>query len=193
MARRIFFSFHYQDVIDFRANVVRQHWLTKADRQDAGFFDASVWETAKKTSDLAIKRLINVALLRTTGTCVLIGSETYKRRWVKYEIFKSLQRNNGLVAVHVNKVKGKNQQTKSLGINPFEWLGIKVSADGKTLTPIEYDGWFRWDASKDVDAFSIPKPMAYKFWNKSVRLTDLFPTYCWVTNDGYNNFNNWVK
>ena len=29
MARRVFFSFHYQDVIDFRANVVRNHWLTK--------------------------------------------------------------------------------------------------------------------------------------------------------------------
>ena len=44
MAKRVFFSFHYQDVIDFRANVVRQHWVTKPDREDAGFFDASVWE-----------------------------------------------------------------------------------------------------------------------------------------------------
>jgi len=48
MAKRVFFSFHYQDVIDFRANVVRKHWLTKRDREAAGFFDASVWETAKK-------------------------------------------------------------------------------------------------------------------------------------------------
>ena len=59
MAHRVFFSFHYQDVIDFRANVVRNHWLTKADRDDAGFFDASVWETVKRTSPLAVKRLIN--------------------------------------------------------------------------------------------------------------------------------------
>ena len=29
MAKRVFFSFYYLDVIDFRANVVRQHWLTK--------------------------------------------------------------------------------------------------------------------------------------------------------------------
>jgi hypothetical protein len=35
MAKRVFFSFHYQDVIDFRANVVRNHWLTKKDRKDA--------------------------------------------------------------------------------------------------------------------------------------------------------------
>ena len=44
MAKRVFFSFHYQDVIDFRANAVRNHWLTKADLEDAGFFDVSVWE-----------------------------------------------------------------------------------------------------------------------------------------------------
>lgn len=47
MAKRVFFSFYYQDVIDFRANVVRQHWLTKPDREAAGFFDASIWGNAK--------------------------------------------------------------------------------------------------------------------------------------------------
>lgn len=51
--------FHYQDVIDFRANVVRNHWLTKPDREEAGFFDASIWEKAKKTGALALKRLGN--------------------------------------------------------------------------------------------------------------------------------------
>lgn len=193
MARRVFFSFHYQDVIDFRANVVRQHWITKPDRQDAGFFDASVWETAMKTSDLALKRLINGALARTTGTCVLIGSNTYKRRWVKYEIFKSLERGNGLLGVHINKIKGKNQQTKSHGENPFEWLGLKVSADGKTVTPVEHDGWFSWNNSTDVAAFTLANPMAYRFWGKTVKLSDLFPVYCWIDHDGYNNFSNWVN
>ena len=45
MAKRVFFSFYYQDVIDFRANVVWQHWLTKPHREAAGFFDASIWAT----------------------------------------------------------------------------------------------------------------------------------------------------
>lgn len=53
----VFFSFHYQDVIDFRANVVRNHSVTKD--HNGGFFDASIWESAKKTGDLALKRLIN--------------------------------------------------------------------------------------------------------------------------------------
>lgn len=90
MAKRVFFSFHYQDVIDFRANVVRKHWRTKSDRKDAGFFDASIWETAKRTSSLALKRLINSELQNTSVTVVLIGSGTYARRWVRYEIIKSM-------------------------------------------------------------------------------------------------------
>lgn len=88
MARRVFFSFHYQDVIDFRANVVRNHWLTKPDREAAGFFDASIWEDAKKTGSIVLKRLINKEVQNTSVTVVLIGSNTYARRWVRYEIIK---------------------------------------------------------------------------------------------------------
>src|ERR1700692_3169037 len=63
MANRVFFTFHYKDVIDFRANVVRNHWLTKPDREAAGFYDASIWETARKEGDAALKRLINGVLV----------------------------------------------------------------------------------------------------------------------------------
>jgi hypothetical protein len=41
VAKKVFFSFDYEDVSDFRANVVRQHWLTKPDREAAGFFDVN--------------------------------------------------------------------------------------------------------------------------------------------------------
>ena len=46
MARRVYFSFHYEDVITFRANVVRNHGLTK-EVGTSGFFDASIWEDAE--------------------------------------------------------------------------------------------------------------------------------------------------
>ena len=105
MARRVFFSFHYQDVIDFRANVVRQHWLTKPDREAAGFFDASIWEKVKLAGDVGIKRVINAGLNGTTVTCVLIGSNTYARRWVRYEVMKSFRRGNSLFAVHINSIR----------------------------------------------------------------------------------------
>ena len=93
MARRCFFSFHYQDVIDFRANVVRNHNITKDD--NGGFFDASIWETAKRQGDVALKRLINGGLGNTSATVVLIGSNTYSRRWVQYEIMMRIPRSSG--------------------------------------------------------------------------------------------------
>ena len=68
MAKRVFFSFHYQDVIDFRANVVRNHNATKTD--NGGFFDSSIWESSKKQGDIALKRLINKGLDNTSMTAV---------------------------------------------------------------------------------------------------------------------------
>ena len=93
MSKRVYFAFHYQDVIHFRANVVRNSWVTK-EREAAGFFDASIWESAKKTGAVALKRLINNALNNTSTTVVLIGSQTYARRWVRYEIMRSMFKGN---------------------------------------------------------------------------------------------------
>ena len=46
MARRVFFSFHYDRDVT-RAAVVRNSWVTH-DRQESVFFDAGIWEEAKK-------------------------------------------------------------------------------------------------------------------------------------------------
>ena len=61
MVRRVFFSFHYERDVQ-RAHVVRNSWVTKPDREEAGFFDSSVFEGKKKTSDDALKRFLNEGL-----------------------------------------------------------------------------------------------------------------------------------
>lgn len=55
MARRTFFSFHYQRDI-WRANVVRNSGVVIGSSA-AGFQDASLWEEAKKKGDTEIKKL----------------------------------------------------------------------------------------------------------------------------------------
>ncbi len=132
MARRCFFSFHYQDVIDFRANVVRNHNITKDD--NGGFFDASIWETAKKQGDVALKRLINSGLGNTSATVVLIGSNTFSRRWVQYEIMKSIERGNIVIGIHINGIRDRHGTVRPQGPNPFDYLGLHISADGNTGT-----------------------------------------------------------
>lgn len=190
MVKRVFFSFHYQDVIDFRANVVRNHRVTKDD--NAGYFDASIWETAKRTSDLALKRLINGELKNTSVTAVLIGSDTYQRRWVRYEIFRSIFKGNNIIGIHINKIKGRDQNTKNYGNNPFEYLGLKFSTDGKKVQPIEFKRK-NWGNSLDYYEYNLSSVVDKKYWGKSISLTEWYTTYKWIKDNGFNNFNKWIK
>jgi hypothetical protein len=190
MAKRVYFAFHYQDVIDFRANVVRKHnFLQPIDK--AGYFDASIWESAKKTGDLALKRMINSELYNTTVTAVLIGSQTWARRWVRYEIMKSIERGNLVLGIHINTIKDKNKQTKPLGPNPFDNLGLAVSEDGRKGKPIEWSGG-QWIYYSDLGQCDInQQPLGNR--GKSLRLSHWLSTYDWITNAGYDNFNSWIE
>jgi hypothetical protein len=193
MAKRVFFTFHYQDVIDFRANVVRNHWMTKPDREEAGFYDASIWENAKKQGDIALKRLINGGLENTTNTCVLIGSSTYARPWVRYEILKSFKRGNHLFGVHINSIKGKDGLTKLSGPNPLEYVGVTFSADGTTATLWEKtaDKWIEYDKIDGSSSYQFQVSQEYR--GKGYNLGIWYSVYNWNANDGFTNFPSWVK
>jgi hypothetical protein len=191
MSKKVFFSFHYQDVIDFRANVVRNHWLTKPDRETAGFFDSSIWEDAKKTSDLALKRLINNGLNNTSNTCILVGTDTFNRRWVSYEIMKSLEVGNHIFCIQINSINGKDGKTKPKGNNPLDYLGFSYSNDGKKINLHDFiDN--KWIKYPDLEGWTIKEVPDVKR-NKIYRLSSCFDIFDWVDDDGYNNFSNWLK
>jgi hypothetical protein len=116
MARRVFFSFHYQSDV-WRANVVRNAHIVDGTAA-AGFHDASLWEETKKQGDAAIKKLIDDALNGTTVTVVLIGSQTASRRYVAYELERSRARGNGLLGVYVHGIKDQNGNTTAMGQAP---------------------------------------------------------------------------
>lgn len=189
MAKRVFFSFHYQDVIDFRANVVRNHKTTK--HEGAGYFDASIWESAKKVGSLALKRLINVEIQNTSVTAVLIGSDTYLRPWVRYEIFKSVAKGNKILGIHINSIKGKDSKTKSLGQNPFDYLALQYSEDGKKIFLNEYKNgkWVRYD---NLDGWAVSNTIQSK-WGKAFKLSTFYNVYDWAGNNGYTNFEKWIQ
>lgn len=194
MARRVFFSFHYQDVIDFRANVVRNHWMTKSDREEAGFFDASIWEKAKKEGEVALKRLINDGLENTSNTCILAGSHTYERTWVRYEIMKSFVRGNHIFVIHINSINDKNQQTKAKGPNPLDYVGVFYSEDGRKMSLVEWNGqsWVPYTKIEGKSDFPITK-IGVGGQGNSYKFSQIYHSYDWSINDGYNNFASWVK
>lgn len=114
--RNVFFSFHYQRDI-WRANVVRNSGVVIGESA-AGFRDASLWEEAKRKGDNAIKSLIDDGLKGTTVTAVLIGAETANRKYVNYEIEKSIERGNGLLGLRIHNIKDRNGNTDSMGTVP---------------------------------------------------------------------------
>ena len=96
MARRVFFSFHYADIMN--ANIVRNSGEFKP-TADTGFYDASLWEDAKTKGDAAVQRLIDKGLDNTSVSCFLIGEQTHSRKWCKYELEKSLAEKKGIFGV----------------------------------------------------------------------------------------------
>jgi hypothetical protein len=122
MARRVFFSFHYERDV-WRAGQVRNSWVTK-DREAAGFWDAASWEEVKKKGDEAIKRWIDNQLDNTSVTVVLIGAETSTRPYVGYEIEQSYKRGNGLLGIRIHNLKDMNGRTDVMGANPFDFWYI---------------------------------------------------------------------
>lgn len=127
MAHRTFFSFHYERDVQ-RSSVVRNSSKLKP-QITPEWIDASLWEEAKKKSDDAIEKLIADALKATTVTAVLIGTETASRRWIKYEIQKSVDRGNVLFGIYIHNIKDFDGKTAVKGTNPlpagtptYDWI-----------------------------------------------------------------------
>jgi len=116
MARRVFFSFYYEEDI-FRANQVRNANVVVG-TDAAGFFDHSEYEVAKKRGDAAIAAMILRHLENTTVTVVLIGTNTATRPWVRFEIDQSVKRKNGLLGVYINHLADHRGYASQLGLAP---------------------------------------------------------------------------
>lgn len=101
MARKVFFSFKYDDV--HRAMNVRNSNVI-AGAVKAGFIDKADFEAVERQGDRAIKDWIDDQLRGTSVTVVLVGANTHKSRWVKYEIDQSIARGNGILTIDVSKI-----------------------------------------------------------------------------------------
>lgn len=130
MARQTFFSFRYKKD-NWRAGIVRNSWVTK-DRKASGFFDSADWEKVKKKSDFEIKKWIDSQLAGTSVTVVLIGLDTYGKKWIDYEITSSHNRGNGLLGVYIHNIKDSNGNKSTKGSNPFtKWKFTKGEKEVK--------------------------------------------------------------
>jgi hypothetical protein len=125
MARRVFFSFHYERDI-WRANQVRNSWVGR-DREDAGFWDAASWESIQRQGRDAVERWINTQLDGTSVTVVLIGTETSTREYVGYEIKRSHQIGNGMLGIYIQNLRDQRGYGDGPGANPFSNWQVTIN------------------------------------------------------------------
>lgn len=142
MARRVFFSFHYERDA-WRAGQVRNCNLLQKD-EEYGFIDSVDWESLKRQGDEAVERWIDGQMRNTTVSAVLIGTETAGRPWVLREIIKSWNRGNGIVGISIHNIKNHESATDVAGANPFERFklpdGTLLSSICKTYDWVADDG-----------------------------------------------------
>jgi hypothetical protein len=187
MARKVFFSFHYERDV-WRVNVVRNSWVTKGNYTTAGFIDAAEFEKVKRQGDQAIRRWIDDQLEGTSVTVVLIGAETYSRKWVRYEIIKSFDRSNGLLGIYIYNIKDKNGMIDSIGPDPFEYVGVFIDKDG--------NGFYCERNETGWDLFSPYSKCSLRFdkryWTNQIYF---FPAkiYDWIYDNGYEKFADWIE
>jgi hypothetical protein len=106
MGRKVFFSFKYEDVN--RAMIVRNSWVVVGSVK-AGFIDKADFESVERQGPIGIKRWIDNQLDGTSVTAVLVGANTCRSKWVRYEIDQSIARGNGLLGIDISKLASFNE------------------------------------------------------------------------------------
>lgn len=104
MARKVFYSFHYDNDI-MRVMTVRNRWVTQGGQLASEVIDKAEFEQIKRKGENAVKNWIDKQLEGTSVTVVLLGSETLDRPLVKYEICQSINRGNAIIGVHISNIR----------------------------------------------------------------------------------------
>ena len=138
MARVVFFSFDYDDVL--RVNQVRNSGVFVGE-QRSGFRDKAEYEQVKRQGDAAIKGWIRAQMQGCSVTCVLIGSATHKSKWVHFEIEESISSGMGLVGVYVHelKVPGQGNQFGTLFTPPNPMADHRMPGGNDALSRLFAD------------------------------------------------------
>jgi hypothetical protein len=147
MARKVFYSFHYQPDCS-RAALVRNMGVVEGNIPATD----NDWESVKRGGDAAIERWINDQLSDKSAAVVLIGANTAGRKWIKYEVKTAWEQRKGLLGIHIHGLKdlAGNQSVK--GANPFSdfFLGsTKLDSIVKTYSPPFLDSKLVYGYIKD--------------------------------------------
>jgi hypothetical protein len=151
VARRVFFSFHFDaDIV--RVGELRKSVVLGPGDTPCGFIDSADWESIKKGGDDEIVRWIDGQLRGTSVTVVLIGTETANRQWINYEIRESVRRGNGVLGVYIHNVRDPQGLTTAKGENPFDYVTWRNTGERLSKTYPTYD-WVQHNGRRNLSTW----------------------------------------
>lgn len=114
MARRVFFSFHYQ-LDNWRVQQVKNMGAVEGQP----LLSSQAWEDVAKGGDAAIQAWIDEQMKGKSCNIVLIGNQTAGRKWVEYEFKKAWNDGKGVFGIHIHRLLDKDGRSSTKGKNPF--------------------------------------------------------------------------
>lgn len=191
MARRTFFSFHYEPDV-WRAWNVRNCLTLAGDDADAGFFDSSVFEASRRVSEASLKAFLRDGMKNSSVTCILAGTDTWSRRWVRYEIVRAILKGNGLLTVDIHGVKNSKGETSTRGADPLAQIGLYNTDKGIYFA--------EWKGGKWVAYADYTLPISEKdLWfdapttTTPVQLSSHCLRYDFAAQNGQENLSGWIE
>lgn len=140
----------------------------------------------------ALKKLIDDGIAGTSVTAVLVGSQTWERRWVRYEILRSFYNSNGILGVRIHSLKPPRGVPDIAGTNPLDCFYLRSNAAQKRVYCWEWQNG-QWEAPRDIKHYQDFKDFSYNInVNINCRMSQLFSTYDWSFG-GYQRFDNWIE
>jgi len=128
-ARRVYFAFDFDDLS--RVEAVRQSGkVCLRETIQRGFYDRAVWESRAAKNEAGLLTLMREAVRNSSTVCVLSGANTWRSRWVKYEIARAVIEERGLLAIQMEGIEPAPGVPERAGLNPLHVMGLYQHESG---------------------------------------------------------------
>lgn len=139
MKRKVFYSFHFDNDV-MRVQQIRNIGVIEGNEP----VSPNEWEQVKRGGAKTIEKWIDENMKYKDCVVVLVGEETSKREWVKYEIKKAWNDKRGLLGIYIHNIKCPRSGIGKQGDNPFDQFtlnGTPLSSIVTCYNPNSYDAY----------------------------------------------------
>lgn len=187
--RKVFFSFDWEDV--HQANKIRDVLLTKSEFLGAGVVDEAKVNQLEGGTEQEIKEWIKGEMHGASVTCVLIGKNTDKSMWVKYEIEKSLRQGNGVIGVLIyGLADNRRDRFSKIAVPSVNYGGNDFGKNIKNILVSEDSGYGL--ARLVFPQLAVPASLVGAAF-ASLKPDDDYKIYDWLEDKGHENLGDWIE